>query len=63
MEKCTSIIIAQVDSEDRPARIEYFAKVSTVINETPSCITTVSLSCFKNRHDKDICGNPVTIWE
>lgn len=61
--KNTSIIIAQIEAEDRPARIEYFAKVSTVINGTPSCIIMVSLSCFKNRHDKDICGKPVTIWE
>ena len=34
-----------------------------MIDGTPSSINMVSLSWFKNRHDKDICGKPVTIWE
>ena len=60
--KNTSIVIAQLEAETRPARIEYFAKVSTVVNGTPSSIIMVSLHFFKPHPEKD-CGKPVTIWE
>ena len=59
--KNTSIVIAQLEAETRPARIEYFAKVSTVVNGTPSSIIMVSLHFFKRHPEKDLCGKPVTI--
>ena len=59
----TSVVIAELDTEARPARINYFAKVSVVVDENPCSIIMVSLNFFKEHPDKDICGKPVTIWE
>ena len=61
--KNTSIVIAQLEADARPARIEYFAKVSTVVDGTPVSHIMVCLHFFKNHPEKDICGKPVTIWE
>ena len=61
--KNTSIVIGQLHSESRPARIEYFAKVTAVIDGTSVSVMMVCLSWFKSRPDKDVCGKPVTVWE
>ena len=61
--KNTSIVIAELEGETRPARIECFAKVSTVIDGTTTTIIMVYLSFFKSHSEKDVCGKPVTIWE
>ena len=61
--KNTSIVIGQLHSESHPARIEYFAKVTAVIDGTSVSVMMVCLSWFKSRPDKDVCGKPVTIWE
>ena len=49
--------------ETLPARINYFAKVSAVIDGTPTIQFMVCLSWFKHHVHKDVCGKPVTIWE
>ena len=61
--KNTSIVMAQLHNELRPARVEYFAKVTTVVDETSVSLMMVCMSWFKSHPDRDICGKPVTLWE
>ena len=61
--KNSSIILAELNGESRPARINYFAKVSTLIDGTSDTPILVCLSWFKNHVQKMVCGKPVTVWE
>ena len=59
----SSIILAELNAETRPARINYFAKVSTLVDGTHHNHIVVCLSWFKCHVQKNLCGKPVTIWE
>ena len=61
--KNSSIVIAAYGGDFRPARINYFAKVSVSDNGVAHSHIVVSLSWFKQHIKKDICGKPVTVWE
>ena len=61
--KNSSIIFAELNGESRPARINYFAKVSTFIDGTSDIHILVCLSWYKNHAQKMACGKPVTVWE
>ena len=61
--KNTSIVFAELETETRPARIEYFAKVSVTIDGTSKTVVMVCMKWYKNHCDRDACGKPVTIWE
>ena len=61
--KSSSIILAELNGESRPARINYFARVSTLIDGAPDIHILVCLSWYKNHAQKLACGKPVTVWE
>ena len=50
-------IIAAYGGDFRPARINYFAKVSVSDNGVAHSHIVVSLSWFKQHIKKDICGS------
>ena len=59
----SSVILAENNGETRPARINYFARVSTLVEETYYSHIVLCLSWFKGHAQKNLCGKPVTIWE
>ena len=59
--KSTSIVLAELEIEIRPTRINYFAKISAVIDGNSHNQVMVCLSWFKHHMHKDICGKPVTV--
>ena len=61
--KTSNILIVEVKNELRPAKIHYFATVSALINSLPKNHVLVYLSCYKHHLEKEICGNPFTVWE
>lgn len=61
--KHSSIVFAELNNELRPARINYFAKITAFIDEVLCSHILVCLSWFKHHTLKDACGKPVTIWE
>ena len=58
-----SIILAELGAETRPARINYFAKVASLVDGVHCNHVVVYLSWFKHHAQKNKCGKPVTIWE
>ena len=61
--KSSSIIFAELNGESRTARINYFAKVYTLIDGTSDIHILVCLSWYKHHVQKMVCGKPVTVWE
>ena len=61
--KNSSIILAELNGDRRPARINYFAKVTTLIDGISDIQILVCLSWYKHHAQKAICGKPVTVWE
>jgi len=61
--KNSSIAVVELNGEVRPARINFFARVSALIDDTPVVHLLVCLSWFMHHVQKDVCGKPVTIWE
>ena len=61
--KNCSIVFAKLNGVTRPARINYFAKVSTSIDETLLTKIVASVSWFRSHPQENHCGKPVTIWE
>ena len=59
----SSIILAMLEAETRPARINYFAKVSILVDGEHCNHIVVCLSWYKHHAQSDKCGKPVTIWE
>lgn len=55
---CTSL-----SSEDRPARIEYFAQHNALVNGKLFSHLLFSALWFKHRPDRNHFGQPVTVWE
>lgn len=60
--KNSSIVLADLNGEIRPARIN-FAKVSTVINNDSHVFILSHLSWFKHHPRQNVCGKPVSVWE
>ena len=61
--KNSSNILAEINDESRQARINYSAKVSTLIDGISDTPGVVCLSWFKSHVQKMVCGKPVTVWE
>ena len=61
--KNASTILAKLNGEVRPARINYFAKVTIMLNDSPMVHVLISVSWFMHHINKDVCGKPVTVWE
>ena len=61
--KNSSIAVVELNGEVCPARINFFARVSALIDDTPVVHLLVCLSWFMHHVQKDVCGKPVTIWE
>lgn len=60
--KNSNIILAQLSGENRPAKINYFAKVSVLVDGTSNIHLVVS-NWFKHDVQKNVCGEPVTVLE
>ena len=50
-------------SEDRPARINYFAKHSVTVQSNLKTHLLVSASWFAHHPRKGACAKPITVWE
>ena len=61
--KNSSIIIAELCDQYRPARINYFAKVSLLVDRAHCSHILAYVNWFKHHTQKDVCGKPVTVWE
>ena len=61
--KNSSVVLADLNGEVCPARINFFAKVSAVINNDSNNFVLVHLSWFRHHPQKNACGKPVTVWE
>ena len=52
-----------MESEQRPLRVNYFAKHSVVVGTTTHTHLLVFASWFNHHPQKFVCGKPVTVWE
>ena len=57
---CSSM---HMTSEERPARINYFAEHNVTVNGRHFSHILFSASWFKHRPDRNYFGQPVTVWE
>lgn len=56
-------LTAACQHEDRPTRINYFAKHSVLVDGTQKTHLLFSASWFKRHPNKNSLGKPVTLWE
>ena len=61
--KSSSIILAKLNEEIRPARINFFARHNAIIDGTSITHVLVSLSWFQRHRNNHCLGKPVTVWE
>ena len=61
--KTSSIIIAKLNNEERPARINFFAKHNAVVRGVTITHLLASLSWFQHHERQHDLGKPVTVWE
>ena len=62
----SSTVMAHPDcttSEQRPVRINFFARHTAIMDGCRKTFLLFSASWFKPHRDKDILGKPVTVWE
>lgn len=55
--------MADLNGEICPARINFFAKVSTIVDNDPCAFILAHLSWLRHHPQKNVCGKPVTVWE
>ena len=60
---CTSNSMSVSNNEERPVRINYFARHCITIDGTAHSLTVASVSWYKHHMLKDFYGEPITIWE
>ena len=61
--KNSSVVLARLNGDTRPARIEYISKVSVSVDDDQHSHIVVCLCWFKCHVQKNKCGKPVTVWE
>ena len=61
--KCSSIVLAELNGQLRPTRVNIFSKVVASVDDNSVILILFSLNWFKSNMYQQVCGEPVTVWE